>query len=274
MPRSRIQQERRRSPAFTVIALTFLAIGAWIGNDVLIEYESKGPSKSKGTRVDGSLMNGKRLPTTGPNFETYSRLLTTIGRTCVHEKVRAAVVQSYQLVYDSDPSLQFVYGETGWCWGGKFWPHRTHQNGLSVDFMVPVRQHGGIATLPTTIIDGWGYRDEFDASGRLGEFEIDFDAMALHLRAVEEAANRNGLEIDKVIFDPELQKLLKASKHGKKLSKKLEFNTDPAWIRHDEHYHVDFRLRAGTQAESVGFDNSGAPGLDGDPAPRQDWDSL
>ena len=77
---------------------------------MFIEYESKAPSKSKGTRVDGSLMNGKRLPTSGPNFETYSRLLSTVGRTCVHEKVRAAVVTAYALIYERDPELRFAYG--------------------------------------------------------------------------------------------------------------------------------------------------------------------
>ncbi len=257
-----------------LIILVVLGVAVWIGNDVLIEYEAERPSRSHGTRVDGKLKFGKRLPSTGPNFQTYSRLMSTIGRTCVHEKVRAAVVTGYAYAYAEDESLQFVFGETGWCGGGEFKPHRTHQNGLSVDFMVPVRRNGKIDTLPTTIIDGFGYRVEFDEKGMFGEYEIDYAAMVVHLNALRKSAEENGLEIDRVIFDPELQKQLRKTRGGKKLTKKLEFNKDPAWIRHDEHYHVDFRLKEGTQNETRGFDNSVGEPVDREPAPRQDWDAF
>lgn len=258
----------------SIIVLTFLGIAGWIGNDVFIEYESKAPSKSKGTRVDGSLLNGKRLPSSGPNFETYSRLLSAVGRTCVHEKVRAAVVGSYALVYEKAPELRFVYGETGWCRGGEFWPHRTHQNGLSVDFMVPVRRGEAVDTIPSTIIDGWGYKTDFTAPGRYGEFEIDYEAMALHLLALDESARQNGLTIDRVIFAPDLQAELKKAKRGKKVLRTFDFNEDPVWVRHDDHYHVDFRLKEGAQSETIGFDNVDGTNAPRDPAPRQDWDSL
>ena len=39
----------------------------------------------------------------------------------------------------TQPGVKFVYGETGWPDGGPMPPHRTHRNGMSVDFMVPVR---------------------------------------------------------------------------------------------------------------------------------------
>ena len=45
-----------------------------------------------------------------------------------------------------------------------------------------------------------------------------------------------------MIFDPRLQPLLFKTKYGKKLKGKLKFNTKQAWVRHDEHIHVDFAL--------------------------------
>ena len=37
------------------------------------------------------------------------------------------------------PDTVYKYTETGFENGGKFRPHKTHQNGLSVDFMTPVK---------------------------------------------------------------------------------------------------------------------------------------
>ena len=86
--------------------------------------------------------------------------------------------------------MKFVYGETGWAGGGRFKPHRTHQNGTSVDFMVPVRNDAGASVpLPRGYGDRYGYDLEFDASGHL-----------------------------------------------------LTFMAAKPWIRHDEHYHVDFAV--------------------------------
>lgn len=239
MSRARIRETRRvAAPLFVLGTLLFL--WGWIGNDVLIQHESKKPSIAKGSRVNGYLVNGKRLRIRGPNYESYSRVLSTLGRTCVHDRVRAALVSAYHKVYEEEPTLLFVFGETGWCGGGGFWPHRTHQNGLSVDFMVPVRRNGRIETLPSTVFDLFGYGNEFDEKGRLGEYEIDWDAMVLHLEKLEEAADENGLEIERVIFDPKLQPHLKEAKRGKRILRRLEFTDKPVWTRHDDHYHVDF----------------------------------
>lgn len=233
---------RARRPVAAKLFLFGVAIllFGWIGNDVFIQYESAAPSVSKGTRVSGSLKNGKRMRIRGPNFRSYSRILSTLGRTCMHEKVRAAVVGGYAGVYEEDPALLFVFGESGWCWGGSFWPHRTHQNGMSVDFMVPVRQNGRIETLPTTPFDQFGYGNEFDEQGKLGQFTIDWDAIVLHLTQLEKAAEKNGLRIERVIFDPKLQKHLFGARGGKRLRRRLDFVTKPVWVRHDDHYHVDF----------------------------------
>ncbi len=222
------------------VALT--AIVCW-GNYVLIAFESDAPSISRGTTSTGSIENAKRLPSSGPNFTTYSRLGSLIGRTCVHDKVKATILEAYSRLAETRPHRRFVYGETGWPHGGKFWPHKTHQNGLSVDFMVPVNTADGTPTvLPTNIFNEFGYSVEFDSAGKTRTYSIDFEAMAAHLKAIHDSALKHGVGIKVVIFDATLQKHLIASKGGQNLPSLMKFSTKPAWVRHDEHYHIDFTM--------------------------------
>lgn len=236
--------KRRRTDNLLLVAV--LVGAAWlvihVGNDYLLAFENETPSESHESVSNGYLKHGKRLPSSGPNFETYSRLGSLIGRTHVHHAVRDTVVATYSEIYDLDPSLRFVYGETGWADGGEFYPHRTHQNGLVVDFMVPVREYGAVREIPHSVIDGFGYNVEFNEAGRLDDMLIDYDAMALHLLTLKKQARENGLRIKKVIFAPELQKLLFKAENGRKV-KRLKFNKAGVWVRHDDHYHVEFGLR-------------------------------
>jgi penicillin-insensitive murein endopeptidase len=74
-------------------------------------------------------------------------------------------------------------------------------------------------------------------------FRIDFDAMAEHLYQVSVAAHQHGIAIDRVIFDPRLtEKLFSSSQRGEELQRTIPFMKKRPWIRHDEHYHIDFRI--------------------------------
>jgi penicillin-insensitive murein endopeptidase len=211
------------------------------GNAVAIAFESDAPSRSHGTPSRGALENGKRLPSSGANFEVYSRLGALLGRNSVHADVRGIVLDAYAAVAESHPDLRFVYGESGWPQGGRFRPHRTHQNGLSVDFMVPVRDEKGRSVpLPTRAWTRFGYDLEFDAAGRHEELAIDFEAMAVHLAALDVAARAHGTRIERLILAPELQPLLWSTGAGRSLQDRFPVMTRKAWVRHDEHYHVDF----------------------------------
>jgi penicillin-insensitive murein endopeptidase len=221
----------------------------WFGNDVALSLESSAPSRSIGTVAKGRLENGKRLPASGPNFRSYSRLGALLGRTVVHSAVRVAVLEAYGELARTRPELRFVYGETGWPSGGRFRPHRTHQNGLCVDFMVPVRRGvGSPAELPTPVWLKFGYGIEFDQRGRYRDLSIDFQAILAHLGALERAAGRHGLAIQRVIFAPEFHRFLAATSEGQALLRRLPFSSGDVWVRHDEHYHVEFRLAAAEQA--------------------------
>lgn len=211
-------------------------------NDVLRLFESDEPSESVGLTNDGRLVHGKRLPSSGSNFRTYSRLGSAFGRTAVHGLVRETILASYAELAGTTPDVRYIYGETGWPWGGRFRPHRTHQNGLSVDFMVPVRREGEPAILPTHILNKFGYGEAFDDQGRSEYLTIDFDAITAHLRALDGAARARGLEIALVVFAPDLQKVLFQTEVGASLRDRMRFTDRPSWVRHDDHYHVDFRL--------------------------------
>ncbi len=158
-----------------------------------------------------------------------------------HSSVYAAMLDSYKELQAGLPHKKFVYGETGWKTGGRFRPHKTHMNGLSVDFFVPViDENGNSVQLPSTALNKYGYSIEFDPDGIFNNYRIDFEAMAAHLLALKKAADKRGVKIWRVIFDNDLQKLLFQTSKGSELQKQLTFSKKKPWVRHDEHYHIDF----------------------------------
>lgn len=189
------------------------------------------------------MKDGWKLPSSGPNFSAYSHVGRLLGRTYVHSTVHAVIVEAYAEAKNTAPDAVFIYGETGKKSGGDFDPHKTHQNGLSVDFMVPVLNvHGDSVALPTSVLNKWGYDLEFDDEGNSDDLRIDFDALAEHIFQLHRAARKNEVDVWRVILAPELQPHLRNSNRWPYLEKNIEFSTKRSWVRHDEHYHVDFDL--------------------------------
>lgn len=196
-----------------------------------------------GRVASGSIDGAVPLPAVGPNYEAYSRIGVQMGRTHVHAHVRDVLLEAYAAVARSAPGKRFVYGETGLAKGGPMRPHRTHQNGLSVDFMVPVLDtKGNSVPLPASPLNKFGYGLEFDAQGRAGELRIDFEALAEHLYQLKEASRRHRIGIALVIFDRSMMPALMKAARGRDIQG-LPFMKGNPWIRHDEHYHVDFAVR-------------------------------
>jgi penicillin-insensitive murein endopeptidase len=193
---------------------------------------------------NGRLSDGVQLPVQGDNFVAYSVVAVELGRTYVHSLVRQAVLDAYANVRKTMPDKTYVYGESGFAHGGRIPPHRTHQAGLSVDFMVPVFNDANRSVpLPSTPSNKFGYGLEFDDQGRIPGFRIDFDAMAEHLYQISIAAHQHGIAIDRVIFDRRLmERLFSSSQRGAELRRTMPFMKERPWIRHDEHYHIDFRI--------------------------------
>jgi penicillin-insensitive murein DD-endopeptidase len=197
-----------------------------------------------GTVANGRLEDAAKLPAEGVNFRPYSSLGVTLGRTYVHSIVRGIVADAYAALEKSASGKVFVYGETGWASGGRIRPHRTHQNGLSVDFMVPVLDEDGRSVpLPGNVLNRYGYDIEFDRDGRHEDLTIDFDALAEHLYQLDRAARRRGTGLRLVIFDDAYLPRLFATKRGRYLRDHLPFMKARPWVRHDEHYHVDFAVK-------------------------------
>lgn len=232
---------RHRFFIFAVVILLLLSLFVYFGNTAARALESNKPSVCYGSSSRGSLDYGKRLPTRGANFVSYSYLGTALGRNALHHRVRDVVLQTYGELAKQLPRKTFVYGETGWPGGGRLRPHRTHRNGLSVDFMAPVLNRRGVSVpLTTHVFNRWGYAVEFDSRGRHANWRIDFEAMAAHLYYLQQTAKRLGVGIRIVILAPDLQPHLFATARGKSLQKNLRFSRNPSWVRHDDHYHVEF----------------------------------
>lgn len=224
-----------RMPAIAVLSTTLACSATWVS------AAGAKQSTCHGTTQQGRLADGVRLPLWGSNFQSYSLVASLLGRTYVHSKVREVVISAYQILEASAPAKVFVYGETGWRSGGRFSPHKTHQNGLSVDFMVPiVNKSGESVPLPSNPFNKMGYAIEFNSAGSYKSYAIDYESMASHIVAIHEAATTAGIKIWRVIFDPALQPPLFATSHGDYLRRHIEFSSKPSWVRHDEHYHIDF----------------------------------
>jgi penicillin-insensitive murein endopeptidase len=233
---------RARGATFLVAGLV-VAWGAAVGVAWLrVAVEGGDPSRSSGTVAQGRLEHGRPMRPWGPGYVTYSFLGAALGRQYVHGAVRDALEASFAAVASHEPRRAFVVGETGWPAGGQFRPHRTHQNGLSIDIFMPLVDGAGAPATPGT----WpwnklGYGLEFDAEGRLGSLRIDFEALAGLLRELQTQATARGLVIQRVMIAPEYVPLLLAMPSGRQLGTLADvLSRWPAWVRHDEHFHVDF----------------------------------
>jgi penicillin-insensitive murein DD-endopeptidase len=196
-----------------------------------------------GTTSKGHLEQGVQLPSEGANFEGYSTVARLAGRTYVHSSVENIIVAAYRDLEKDQPNKVYKYAETGFKEGGQFKPHKTHRNGLSVDFMTPVVNNNGESVhLPTHPLNKFGYDIEFDSNDKYDGLSIDYAAIAAHIAALHKQAKAQGYDLWRVIFDPKLQPNLYKTSYAEYLKKNIQFSNKQAWVRHDEHYHVDFDI--------------------------------
>lgn len=228
-----------------LLACGLVAPGA---SSAQLTHRNTGESVSVGDYNNGSLRNGYLLPYKGTNFECYSWVsYYLLGREYTNSRVFRTVLAAYQGMAERYPQRTFIYMESARRKGGQPFPHRTHQNGLSVDFMSPLLRHG-----KPKYYNGLGlfrYLLNFDATGKSTlnpAVSIDFEAMAAHLLLLEKHARKNGLKITKVILKVELKEELFATESGRKLKTSGIYfaqNLPPILnSAHDDHYHVDFKL--------------------------------
>jgi len=222
---------------------------------------------------DGTLRGTRSLPLAGRGFHSHSVLANALGRQHAHHAVIESLVSASASVYEERGTVLQI-AEIGWPSGGRFLPHRTHREGLSVDILTPMRDRhtGEPARLGSSAWNLYGYCWHVDDATHavtglawdaspvvlqpnrwLGAdvgpdlppisiracptlsvpsaLEVDFEATAAMLEALDRAARERGGKIRKVIVDPSFVDRL----HPLDLP-----ITSQAWIDHDDHIHIDF----------------------------------
>lgn len=206
-------------------------------------------SASIGSVSNGSLKNGRIVPFSGANFHYFDTTSYLADRGFTHEKVLQTILEAYSELETLLPRQQFCLMECSHKHGGKLYPHRTHQNGLSVDFMMPKLKD----SKPYYELDNLGaqhYMLTFDKNGKYSEdptISLDFNTIALHILQLQTAAKNHGLSIEKVIINTDLKDELFATENGKILKSSgiyiVQSLSPLINSLHDDHFHVDFRLQ-------------------------------
>lgn len=206
-----------------------------------------GISQSTGSVKSGKLVNGRRFPYKGANFRYFSPTgYALFNRAWVHSKVLDITLEAYSECAESCPGRKFLLMECSEKNGGRMWPHRTHQNGTSIDFGTPLLKNGKLYHFDHSY-GIFHYAMKFNEHGKLSansRVEIDFETMAKHILALDKAARKRGMYVKKVIFKINLKDDFYKSPSGKKVKEKGIYfaRSLPPKIDnvHDDHYHVDF----------------------------------
>lgn len=209
--------------------------------------KGSGTSISKGSVKNGSLKNGRRFPYKGPNYKYFSPLsFALFNRAWVHSQVLDISLEAYKECITTCPDRKFLIMECSRKKGGKMWPHRTHQNGTSIDFGTPLIKNGKPYHLDHSL-GIFHYALKFDKQGRLStnkKVRIDFETMAKHILALDKAARKRGMYIKKVLLKINLKDDFYKTESGKKVKAKgiyfAKYLTPKVDNVHDDHYHIDF----------------------------------
>lgn len=188
-------------------------------------------------QCQGGTAPTRAMPVAGTNFGSYCMPCIAALRTFAREPVIETITATYKALAVSHPQTRHLYGEIGFPNGGKFRPHRTHREGLSVDLMVPLTDGRVIAT---SVTNRFGYDAEFDFTGKGKDGQIDFDVLASLIVTADQQARKRGGKVRRVFFAPDLQPLLFASDPVGLRS--VTFNKHQSWVRHDDHIHIDFEF--------------------------------
>lgn len=204
------------------------------------------PSQSIGTVSNGSIRNATLLPFSGEGYCYFDTSSYLQGRAFMHTGVADLLKSTFREFAERHPDRRCVLMECSHANGGRLYPHRTHQNGLSIDFMSFKLKNG----LPFDSLDALGtahYFLEFDNSGHWNKdpnVVLDFESIAEEIYLLHRTAHQSGFKISKIIFKLELKDELFNTFYGKLLvqegiyfARHLDAATNAL---HDDHFHIDF----------------------------------
>lgn len=131
-------KKNKKKTVYKIISLALLLIlGFRTVSQIL--YKNEGVSTSAGRAGKGELINAYKLPYKGNNFKYFSPFSYFIlNRSYVNSKVYQTILDAYKQCEKDCPNTKFRLMECSKRKCGKIFPHITHQNGLSVDFMTPL----------------------------------------------------------------------------------------------------------------------------------------
>ncbi len=229
-------------PAVLLVVLGLISIPELI-------YKNSGESTSLGSVRNGKLKNGWLVPFEGNNFQYFSRFSYYILN-CgyVNDKIHHTIMDAYAACEASCAEQKFWLMECSRKQGGRMVLHWTHQNGTSVDFMVPTKR----GTKRDVLSDHFGlfhYLLSYNANGQFTlnpKTEIDFVTMGTHILALDDACRKNGLRIRKILFNTNMLDELFNTPAGREIQEREIFIprrlNDFINRLHDDHYHVDFEF--------------------------------
>jgi len=203
-------------------------------------------SKSTGTVSNGGLAFGKLIPFFGDNYTYFDQQSYLAGRAFTSDAVKQVILDSYLVLQERRPNYHFRVMELSNKLGGKMTPHITHQNGMSVDFMMPKLMNNK----PYVGLDNLGINHYWLAFNDQGQYKkdtsisVDFNLIAQHILILQEQAGKQGMKISKVIKKVEYKDKLFDTFFGKKLKESgiyiVKNLSDFINALHDDHYHIDF----------------------------------
>jgi penicillin-insensitive murein endopeptidase len=166
----------------------------------------------------------------------------SVSRVYVHSTVRDIVLDAYAALQAESPA-KFTYAEAGLEGGGPLVPHRTHQNGTSVDFFFPVTRDGTPAVYPARPDNKYGYGAVFNYDGHYEDLMFDAGTAAEHMYQLRVAALAHNTDIGRVILNSVFIKRVLQTSRGPYLSMHVKFvpANEPGDL-HEQHYHVDFAI--------------------------------
>ena len=136
--------------------------------------------------------------------------------------------------------------QSGRPWGGqKLRPTTTHANGTGSRFSRAGSNDGwrgslGIADPTASIDTAIRSSSTKRRRGRPVQASISRRWRCTCSRSIEQLGADGISDIRRVIFDVGLQAKLAATSSGSQVIRRLAFSKQQAWVRHHEHYHVDF----------------------------------
>lgn len=223
------------------------ALSVWVfaSSCSVMMHTNKSSSEARGTVGNGELSNSWLMPYSGPNYKYFSPMsYYVLGNAFTHEKMHHTLLGAFKTCETTCPGYRFRLMECANKKGGKMLIHRTHQTGLSVDIMTPLKK-GNKQYRRTDGLGLWHYLLNYDENGYWNKnVQIDFEILARLVLAIDDSAKENGLKLTKVILKINLKDDLFATPSGKEIkargiyfAKVLPTTIDNL---HDDHIHLDF----------------------------------